>query len=110
MTTAGSFKGIWLTDGQYGRRAAIASAWAPSMRDYLLANDVVELELNYANGWIGDDISFLRELPCLLSFFIIDIDLSSLEPLHALHELRCLKVTARRKMELRLNEFPKLEE
>ena len=65
------------------------------MRDYLLTNDVVELDLNYAKGWVGDDISFLRELPQLLSFMMIEVGLSSLEPIHALHELRCLKLTAR---------------
>ena len=109
MGAASDFKGIWLEDGKYGRRAAIESAWSPAMRDYLVAKDVVELELNYAKGWIGDDISFLRELPHLLSFMMIDIELSSLEPIHALRDLRCLSVTAVRKMELRLNEFRQLE-
>jgi hypothetical protein len=36
-----------LEDGEYGRRAVITSAWKPETSRYLLAKDVVELELNY---------------------------------------------------------------
>src|ERR1700730_7875339 len=63
---------VKLEDGEYGRRAVITSKWRSEMSRYLLANDVLELELNYAKGWRGNDLSFLKELPQLRAFKIID--------------------------------------
>ena len=40
-----------LEDGEYGRRAVITSTWRSDMARYLLANEVLGLELNYAKGW-----------------------------------------------------------
>jgi hypothetical protein len=100
-----------LEDGEYGRRAVITSGWRPEMSRYLLAHDVLELELNYAKGWLGNDLLFLKELSHLLAFKIIDhFGLPYVEPIHYLHELRALNVQTYCKTPIRFSEFPHLED
>src|ERR1700674_5866381 len=102
---------VKLEDGEYGRRAVITSKWRSEMSRYLLANDVLELELNYAKGWRGNDLSFLKELPQLRAFKIIDhFGLPDVEPIHYLHELRALDVQTYCKTPIRFSEFPQLED
>lgn len=98
-----------LQNGEYGRRAVITSSWRSGMSRSLGAHDVLELELNYAKGWRGNDLSFLKELPRLRAFTIIDhFELPDLEPVHHLHELRALDVQTYDKTPIRFSEFPHL--
>jgi len=99
-----------LEDGEYGRRAVITSAWKPEMSRDLLAKGVAELELNYAKGWRGSDLWFLKELPQLRAFKIIDWEISSVQPIHILHELRALDVMTNCKTPIQFSEFPHLED
>lgn len=103
-------EGIQLEDGQYGRRAVATSAWSAEMTDYLLANDVVELELNDGKGWHGENLSFLNMLPRLQAFTIIDLNISSVAPIHFLRELRALNVTTYCHTEIDFSAFPRPEE
>jgi hypothetical protein len=81
------------------------------MSRYLLAHDVLERELNCAKGWRGNDLSFLKELPQLRTFKIIDhFRLPYVEPIHYLHELRALDVQTYCKTPIRFSEFPQLED
>src|ERR1700674_2032962 len=102
--------GIQLEDGEYGRRAVATSAWSEEMTDYLLDNGIVELELNDGKGWRGSDLLFLAKLPQLESFKIIDLKISSVDPIHFLRELRVLEVTTYCETEIRFAAFPRLEE
>jgi hypothetical protein len=97
-------------DGEYGPRAVITSAWSPEMARVLVAHRVLELELNDGKGWHGNDLSFLRELPQLRAFTLIDyFGRPSEEPIHFLHELRRLEVMTYSKTGIRFSEFPQLE-
>lgn len=99
-----------LEDGEYGRRAVVTSAWGPEFSSYVLGNNVAELELNCAKGWRGKDLSFLKELPQLQAFKIIDWGISSVQPIHFLHELRKLEVMTYCKTAIQFSEFPYLED
>ena len=101
---------IKLEDGAYGRRAVIVAAWSDDMVKFLVDEQIVELELNQGKGWHGDDLKFLAELPQLRSLVIIDFKISSVEPIHFLHELRVLDVMTYCKTELRFSSFPRLED
>jgi len=101
--------GIQLENGQYGRKAVLTSKWSMEMLPYLLAQGIVELELNDGKGWRGDDISFLADLPQLQSFKIIDLKIPSIEPIHFLRELKVLEIITYCKTEIRFTAFPKLE-
>jgi hypothetical protein len=102
--------GVKLEDGKYGRRAVITSSWHEVMTSYLLANHVVELELNDGKGWRGANIDFLEQLPELRSFQILDFPISSVEPIHFLKKLRVLQVSTYCRTEIRFSSFPQLEE
>jgi hypothetical protein len=105
-----SSRGYLLEQGPFGLRAVITSTWREdTLRD--LANlPVAEIELNDGKGWRGDDLSFLREFPHLLGFKIIDLTIKSVEPIHALRNLKALDVLTYCKTELRFAEFPRLVE
>jgi hypothetical protein len=103
-------EGVQLENGVYGRLAVITSAWSAEMADYLLANQVVELELNDGKGWSGGDLSFLEKLPLLQSLKIIDLKISSVVPIHSLRELRVLEIITYCQTEIRFSAFPRLEE
>jgi hypothetical protein len=88
----------------------VVSACRPGFSRRMLANNVVELELNYAKGWRGNDLSFLKELPQLRAFKIIDWGISSVQPIHFLHELRMLELMTYCKTAIQFSEFPHLED
>ena len=101
---------IQVEDGKYGRRATIRSRWSEEMAGLLLAKDVVELELNDGKGWIGKDVSFLSELPQLLSFKIIDLRIQSVAPVHVLRALLTLEVITYCQTEIMFSAFPQLDD
>jgi hypothetical protein len=70
-------KDMLIETGDYGYRAVITAAWQPGMIDYLISNNVSELELNTAKGWQRDDLSYLQYLVHLKSFKIIDLAIES---------------------------------
>ncbi|QQS09954.1 MAG: hypothetical protein IPK69_04860 [Phycisphaerales bacterium] len=101
---------IVLETGKYGRRAILKSEWSDVMIEYLASNDVVELELNQAKGWRGQDLSFLASLPWLKSFDILDLNIRNVGPIHDLHKLRNLGVTTYCSTEIDFSAFPELED
>lgn len=105
-----SIKGVQLEEGDYGRRAVVSAAWSAEMTEYLLANNVIELELNTGKGWRGGDLLFLEKLPRLQSFEIFDFAISSVAPIHFLQELRTLHVSTYCQTEIRFSTFPHLVE
>jgi hypothetical protein len=102
--------GIKFEDGEYGRRAVITSPWSDEMTAYLLAGHIVELELNDGKGWRGNNLSFLDKLPQLRLLKILDLQISSVEPIHSLHELWALDVITYCSTGIRFSAFPQLEQ
>ena len=95
--------------GRYGRRAILSSGWSDQLIEYLVSNDVVELELNQAKGWIGQDLSFLEKLAGLKSFEIFDLGIREIGPIHSLHNLKRLGVTTYCSTGIDFSAFPELE-
>jgi Leucine-rich repeat (LRR) protein len=104
--------GIKFEEGKYGRRAVLTSDWSYQMAKDLKDHGIVELELNMAKGWRGNDLSFLSELPHLQSFEILDLrpSIQNIEPIHFLHELRKLGISTYCSTEIQFSAFPKLED
>lgn len=75
-----------------GFRLVLRSAWSEQVADVARRNAVAELELNYAKGWQGKDVEFLRTLPWLRSLKIIDWHLADTSPVLSLTELRTLSL------------------
>jgi hypothetical protein len=70
---------------------------------------VVEIELNQAKGWTGNDVAFLARLPRLLAFEILDLKISDITPIHHLHALKRLGITTYCPTEIKFGAFPALE-
>jgi Leucine-rich repeat (LRR) protein len=102
-------RGITLEDGTYGCRAVLHSNWSDDLFSYMTDNAVVELELNLAKGWKGQDLSFLARLQYLKSFEIFHFGIDSIEPLHFLHGLKRLGVTTYCSTRIDFSAFPELQ-
>lgn len=100
---------IKLESGEFGPRAVVVADWSDDMTKFLVDSQIAELELNQGKGWTGSDLKFLVELPQLRSLKILDFKISSVEPIHFLHELRTLDVMTYCKTEIRFLAFPRLE-
>ncbi len=98
-----------MEDGRYGRRVVLNSEWSDQLIGSLTSNGVVELELNQAKGWRGNDLSFLAKLPGLKSFEIFDFNITDIEPIHCLHNLKRLGVTTYCSTRIDFTAFPQLE-
>src|SRR5438552_2232857 len=101
--------GLKVIEGKYGPRATLTSCWAEGMVSYLIAEGVVELELNQAKGWRGRDLRFLSQLSQLRSFEIFDFSIKDISPIHFLHNLGRLGITTYCQTEIDFDAFPKLE-
>ncbi len=102
-------KEIDFEPGLWGKRAVIKSLWKDSFLRDLLENNIVELELNTGKGWDGDNIDFLKFMPNLRSFVIIDFKIKSIAPVHHLTELRNLTISTYCKTPINFSSFPMLE-
>jgi hypothetical protein len=101
--------GITLENGNYGRRAVLNSGWGSKVVECLTKNKVVELVLNQAKGWRGNDLSFLSVLRNLKLFEIFDLNIKDISPIHTLTKVRRLGVTTYCSTEIRFSAFPFLE-
>lgn len=95
--------------GCYGPRIVLTGAWSDSIATALAGIHVAELELNYAKGWRGKDLSFLLRFQELKAFKIIDYAIQSVEPVHVLNKLQRLEVMTYCKTELDFTSFPGLD-
>ena len=74
------------------------------------ANQIVELELNFAKGWVGTDIRFLEKLTNLLVFEIFDFGIKDISPIHHLEALRTLGIATYCSTAIEFGAFPFLED
>ena len=72
------------------------------------SHGIVELELNMAKGcgWHGGSLEFLRKLPWLKAFRILDLTFPDVDPIHCLHNLKRLQIMTYCSTEIRFAAFP----
>lgn len=99
---------VTLEMGKFGRRAVLHSGWTNKLLGYLRSNEVIELELNQAKGWTGQDLSFLHDLNNIKSFEILDFNIRNVEPIHCLGNLAHLHVSTYCSTKIDFSSFPKL--
>jgi Leucine-rich repeat (LRR) protein len=100
---------ISIQDGEYGRRVVLHSEWSGRLLEDMAKNAVVELELNIAKGWRGNDLSFLGDLTGLLAFEIFDFGIRNIEAVHCLVGLRRLGLTTYCSTAIDFSAFRQLE-
>ena len=96
--------------GAYGPRMIMKGPWSAAALDAAKSARIKELELNYAKGWKGWDLGFLRYLSGLEAFEIIDWTTGNVAVVNEVASLRRLKVATYCKTELDFARWPYLEE
>jgi internalin A len=102
--------GVALERGQYGLRAVLQAPWSDTIRRRIQEAGIRELELNYAKGWKGDDLSFLESVSDLQVLKILDFKIKDIDPIHLLRDLRSLSVSTYCSSKIHFECFPHLEE
>lgn len=97
------------SNGVFGVRAVIGSAWSAEVAEALSPHAIAEIELNQAKGWRGNDLSFLALFPDLKALDILDLSIRDVSAIHSLHKPRRLGVTTYCKTEIDFSAFPELE-
>jgi len=95
--------------GDFGLRLVIDSAWSPAYADYMKAHGIAEITVNYARGFQGDNIDFLRTIPFLRGLLFISYAVEDGSPINDLHELRSLTVGYIGKTAIDFGHLPNLE-
>jgi len=98
-----------LERGFFGRRLVLTNAWNPSYADFMQQENIRELYLNYARGWSGDNLNFLRSLPFLEAFSILDLRIENVTPVMGLPSLRAIEISTYCKTPLDFSCWPTLE-
>jgi Leucine-rich repeat (LRR) protein len=83
--------------------------WSDELLSNMRNRRVSGLELNYAKGWKGTDLSFLAQLPALTELRITDWEIEDVSPVNSLGNLRTLKVFTYCKTAIDFACFPYLE-
>jgi hypothetical protein len=96
--------------GSYGPRMIMKGPWSAAALDAAQAAEIKELELNYAKGWKGEELGFLRQLAGLEALEITDRTTNDVAVVNEVESLRRLKIFTYCKTELRFSQFPRLEE
>lgn len=98
-----------LEHGIYGPRVALTGPWTPAIGEYIGREDIRELYLNHARGWKGGNLDFLKTLPELIAFSIIDLTINDITPIHRLTALRALEISTYCRTAINFAEFSRLE-
>lgn len=99
-----------LEKGTRGTRLVLHTEWSDQLLDIYRTNKVKEMEVNYAKGFKGKDLTFLSKLSDLEALVITHRTIDDISPLNNLHNLRVLEVNTYCKTEIIFNNFPLLEE
>lgn len=96
-------------DDDYGRVLVLNSAWTEEFEWVVKKHGVVGLDLNYALGFKGNDLSFLNVCTHLKSFYLTHLTIDNIEAVHRLGSLRQLSLETYAKSPIDFSCFPKLE-
>lgn len=96
--------------GRSGQILVVRSAWNDALITLMRQHDIRELELNYAKGFIGKDLSFLERLTDLVVLLLTHRTIDDISAIHHLQQLRVLEVNTYCKSAIDFERFPVLEE
>lgn len=82
-----------ITDGKFGKRLIVRSAWTNALARIVQRESVAEVELNYAKGWSDNDISFLSDVPEIVCLDLLNWDAKNLRVVESLRKLKSLNIS-----------------
>ena len=98
--------GIEFRDGEYGTCAVLTGKWSDQTERVIHTRQCPELVIHGKGG----DLSYLTSCHWLKALRVMDFSPMSLEPIHALTQLRALDVITYCDSEIRFSAFPHLED
>ena len=98
-----------IISGNYGNKLIVRSVWQEEFFSIINEYNIIEIELNNAKGWKGSDISFLQNIPNLISLQVIDWQIKDVSPIHHLHKLNTLDINTMCGSTIDFSNFPELE-
>lgn len=84
-----------IENGVYGRRLVLLGDWTESYRDLMQREGIAELSINYARGFSGGSVEFLRDIPFLRGLHFIAYAVKNIAAIQSLTELRSLYLASR---------------
>ena len=102
--------GYKVINGGTGERLELRSSWDTKIAEVMRQRGIRELELNYAKGFAGRDVSFLREMTWLQGLVLTHRTLEDDSPVQELHGLRLLELNTYCQNPIEFAQFPELEE
>lgn len=90
----------------------VTGEWSPNLQRRFQELKCSELELNYAKGWRGDNLEFLRGpiADSLTSLVLIDWNIDDVGPVMSLSNLRSLQLSTYSKTKIDFSSLPYLED
>lgn len=87
----------------------ICKKWDGDIDDFVRKNNIDAICLNYAKGWVGDNLEFLSNHKHLQYFKILDWDIKDISGINYLSNLNALSISTYCKTKIDFNNFPKLK-
>jgi hypothetical protein len=100
---------IFAEKGEYGLKAILRNPLSMDEAMQCIKQGIVEIEINYAKGWQGGHLDFLKYFPELRALHLFDVNVDAIEPIHSLNKLRYLKVLQGDNQTIQFSCFPLLE-
>ncbi len=98
-----------IEDGDYGPRLVLQGDWNVDCLDFMLTHGIKELNVNYARGFTGTSLDFLKQLPFLEGLLLLVYHIPNTSAVQSLHNLRSFINGCRDKTPLDFDQFPHLE-
>jgi hypothetical protein len=98
-----------IQEGKHGPELVLRGPWEERYAQYFLGGSATGLWVNYARGFVGDDVAFLERLPMLQSLLLISYTITDLSPVNHLVNLRYLGIGNRKYYGLDVKSLPHLE-
>lgn len=95
--------------GDFGPRLVLQGDWSLKYRDYMLAYGIKEINVNYAWGYTGTSLEFLKQLPFLEGLLLLVYHIPNTSTVQSLPNLRSFINGCRDKTPLDFDQFPRLE-
>jgi hypothetical protein len=99
-----------IEEGKYGKRFVPQGKWTPEMTRYCLSNGIRDVYVNIAFGWPGYDLSFVKDVPDLLSLEVLTSRVDDPAVVESLTRLRFLSLSLIITGRIDFSRFPELEE
>jgi len=100
---------VVIEQGEFGSTLVLKGDWTAETERVMAKESIREITINYARGFTGSDIGFLRRLDFLEGLDLTAYNVDDLSPINELHNLRSIALGCASKTLIDFDNFPRLE-